>query len=236
MTVSEDIRRLGELVHRLRNVDSGFRVFGSKQHKYQLGRKLSEVKLSAFESAERVKLSEDYRCFLATVGNGGAGPLYGLEPLGNFGRDLSRPFPLTKPSEQFAEEELQQLPDRDEYPGVLEFCHHGCGTFAYLVVCGPTYGTIWVGREDFFPTKMSFGAWYLHWMERVLRTLENERLVPRLRVGMSKADVFAEVGGDWNERTVLGYPLSFFEAPDFPAQLELDENGVAVKISPWPFI
>jgi len=49
------------------------------------------VELVAFESSNGMQLPEDYRLFLATVGNGGAGPFYGLEPLGSFGRDLSKP-------------------------------------------------------------------------------------------------------------------------------------------------
>jgi hypothetical protein len=236
MMASNDIPGLGELVQRLRAVDRGFRVFGSEQHKYRLGRTLSEAQLSAFESAHSVKLPEAYRCFLARVGNGGAGPFYGLEPLGTFGRDLSRPFPFTQATDELAEEELERLGDRDEYPGVLEFCHQGCAIYSYLVVNGPTYGMIWDGREDFYPTGLCFGVWYRRWAERALRTLDNERLVPRLRVGMSKADVFAEVGGDWRARQALRHPIWYFEASDIPAQLELDEHDIVVKVSPWPFI
>ncbi|HSQ57589.1 MAG TPA: SMI1/KNR4 family protein, partial [Gemmata sp.] len=84
---------LGELLARLRAADRVFRVFGSDHHRYQLGAVLSEAELRNFESAHQIKLPADYRRFLATVGNGGAGPYYGLEPLGTFGRDLSRPFP-----------------------------------------------------------------------------------------------------------------------------------------------
>jgi hypothetical protein len=236
MVASEDISGLGELVKRLRAVDRGFRVFGSKQHQYRLGRALPEAALTAFESAHRVKLPEDYRCFLGCVGNGGAGPFYGIEPLGTFGRDLSRPFPLTRATDQLAEEEVERLGDRDEYPGVLEFCHQGCAIYSYLVVNGPTYGTIWHGREDFYPTGLSFSVWYRRWAERALRTLDNERLIPRLRVGMSKTDVIAEVGGDWRARQALNRPIWYFEASDIPAQLELDERGIVVKVNPWPFI
>jgi hypothetical protein len=73
-------------------------------------------------------------------------------------------------------------------------------------------------------------------LERALLALDNERLVPRLRVGMSRADVLAEVGGDWQARPALGRPVQYFEATDIPAQLELDEQDVVIKVSPWPFI
>jgi hypothetical protein len=227
---------LDDLLRRLRAADPGFRVFGSKRHRYRLGPTLTESELAAFESANRVRLPEDYRRFLSVVGNGGAGPFYGLEPLSTFDYDLSRPFPFTTATNTLAMEELARLRDQDGYPGILEFCHQGCAIYAYLVVNGPTYGTIWDGREDFRPTGLTFGVWYRRWLERALRTLENERLVSRLRVGMSRAEVLAEVGGDWRARPALGRPVRYLEAAEIPAQLELDEQDVVIKVNPWPFI
>jgi hypothetical protein len=128
------------------------------------------------------------------------------------------------------------MPDRDDCPGVIEFCHQGCAIYSYLVVNGPTYGTIWNGREDFYPTGLWFGVWYRRWLERALATLENERLVPRLKIGMTRAEVLAKVGGEWKARPEVGRAVWYFEAADIPAQLELDERDVIIKVSPWPFI
>jgi len=224
------------MLARLRAADPGLRVFGSEQHRYRIGPPLSEGELAAFEAANGVRLPDDYRRFLSAIGNGGAGPFYGMEPLGNSGRDLSRPFPFVGATDALPDEERDRLPDRDEYPGILEFCHQGCAIYSYLVVNGPTYGTIWDGCEDFYPTGLAFGVWYRRWLERALLALDNDRLVPRLRVGMTRSDVLAEVGGDWSARPALGRPVWYFEAADIPAQLELDERDVVVKISPWPFI
>ena len=131
-------------------------------------------------------MPQDYRFFLATVGNGGAGPFYGMEPLGTFDRNLSRPFPLTQPTDELTKEEKERFGDSNEYPGVLEFCHQGCAIYCYLVVNGPTYGTIWGGREDFYPTGWSFGVWYRRWVEHALRALDNEKLVPRYKSGCQR--------------------------------------------------
>jgi hypothetical protein len=49
-----DIVELGDMLKRLRAADRSFRVFGSKQHRYQLGPTLPETTLSAFESAHRI--------------------------------------------------------------------------------------------------------------------------------------------------------------------------------------
>jgi hypothetical protein len=236
VVVTDEITELAEMLRRLRAADTGFRVFGSDQHRYQLGPTLSDGELTAFESANRVRLPEDYRRFLAAIGNGGAGPFYGLAPLGTFGRDLSRPFPFTTATAALAAAERERLPDRAEYSGILELCHQGCALYGYLVVNGPTYGTIWNGREEFYPTGLAFGVWYRRWLERALLALDNERLVARLRVGMSRAEVLAEVGGEWRARQALGRPVRYFEAADIPAQLELDERDVVVKVKPWPFI
>jgi hypothetical protein len=205
-------------------------------HRYRLGAVLSEATLAAFESANGVGLPQDYRRFLSEIGNGGAGPYYGLEPLGTFGRDLSRPFPFVTPPDTLTDDELDELPDGDKYSGVLEFCHQGCANYSYLVVNGPTYGTIWGGGELLYPTGMAFGVWYRRWLERALRVLDNERLVPRLRVGMTRAEVIAEVGGDWQARPALHRPVRYFEAAEIPAQLELDQRDVVIQINLWPFI
>jgi hypothetical protein len=118
----------------------------------------------------------------------------------------------------------------------LEFCHQGCAFYSYLMVNGAAYGTIWDGFEEFRPTGLTFCIWYRRWLERALRTLANERLVARLRVGMSLADVLAEVGGEWHARPAVGRPVRYFETSDIPAQLELDERDVVVKVKPWLFI
>ena len=78
-------------------------------HGFRLNPTLSETEALAFEQARNVTLPADYRAFLTNVGDGGAGPCYGIFPLGqadyNFGLrpwrevegmagDLSAPFPL----------------------------------------------------------------------------------------------------------------------------------------------
>jgi hypothetical protein len=233
MQETNDIIELVDMLRRLRAADTRFRVFGSKHHHYRLGPTLRERELAAFESENRIRLPNDYRRFLAVVGNGGAGPFYGLEPLSTFGRDLSQPFQITTATDALTDEELEALGDRDEYPGILEFCHQGCAIHSYLVVNGATYGTIWDGREVFYPTGLAFGDWYRRWLERALRMLDNEQLLARLKVGMSRTDVLAEVGGDWQARPALGRPVRYFEASDIPVQLELDEHDVVIAVRPW---
>jgi hypothetical protein len=145
-------------------------VFGADTHTYKLCPTLTEEELQYFESEHQIILPHDYRLYLKEIGNGGAGPDYGLATLQDAAlyRDLSKPLLLTKATEHYSEEELVTFDSRDEYPGILEICHHGCAIYSYLVVNGPTYGTIWEGREDITPTGLNFSTWYRNWAEKWL--------------------------------------------------------------------
>ncbi|HVX64001.1 MAG TPA: SMI1/KNR4 family protein [Pirellulales bacterium] len=63
--------------------------------------------VEAFENQHGISLPDDYKLFITTMGNGGAGPSYGLFPLGEYddGRkwedgcfvgDVGQPFPFTE--------------------------------------------------------------------------------------------------------------------------------------------
>ena len=64
-------------------------VFGSQAHKFLLNDPLSDSEVRAFEHRHGIHLPPDYRFFISSIGNGGAGPFYGVFPLGmmdeNFG-------------------------------------------------------------------------------------------------------------------------------------------------------
>jgi hypothetical protein len=124
-----------ELGNDLETIRSGGRrpgMFGEASHEYGVNPPLSENDLVLFEAAYEVELPEDYRLFLRHVGNGGAGPAYGLfklgemdhghdhGPWGDFVADLAAPFPhtstwndLTGQPEDF--EGDPDTPDEEEY-------------------------------------------------------------------------------------------------------------------------
>lgn len=64
-------------------------VFGAEAHGFALNAPLAMTEVSAFEKEHRIVLPDDYREFISRAGNGGAGPFYGVFPLGqmddNFG-------------------------------------------------------------------------------------------------------------------------------------------------------
>lgn len=238
----DEIVKLGELVRRLRSADPNRRVSGSDKHGYAFGPVLTEAEVLEFESENGVILPADYRQFLLTVGNGGAGPGYGLLPLDNTGpckRTLSSPFPLSRPSEEMSEAELEPFGDPLDYPGFVVICDHGCCHFSNLVVCGPKYGTMCFCWEFtlYNPTDLSFTIWYRSWAQDKLRLLSNEKhLVPLIKVGMSKAEVIATVGGEWTEDWQLNEATWQWSSPDIPAYLHLDARQTVVEVTPSYFI
>jgi hypothetical protein len=59
-------------------------IFGANGHHFTLNAPLVEADVLAFEQQHAIRLPTDYRRFLLEVGNGGAGPYYGVFPLGSF--------------------------------------------------------------------------------------------------------------------------------------------------------
>lgn len=106
-------------LRRLREAPVPPKVFGSNAHKFRAHPPLTEEVVREFEVAHRITLPAEYRGFLLHVGNGGAGPYYGLFKLGEmddgFGHAAwkendgfvgvpSEPFPHTEPWNDFSEE------------------------------------------------------------------------------------------------------------------------------------
>jgi hypothetical protein len=150
-------------------VDAECAVHGASAHRYVLLPVLPEADVAAFERAYGVALPGDFAVFLTQVGNGGAGPGYGLYSLGKAieefkgqqawaeqkGRSLPRldhPFPLTA-SVAIALRACRRTGFRGNFQpqvvtayrldGILDICHHGCTAYEGLVVCGEQRGCVW---------------------------------------------------------------------------------------------
>lgn len=166
--MNEQIERIKSKFDQLKQLDRNFEVFGSKKHKYVFNRIKSEKELTEFEKNNGIKLPKEYKEFLMRIGNGGAGPYYGLEPIENglFAdldykdkkdlNDLSQPFPHTSHwnldfGEVTDENEDEYFKQKDEEyyqnkwaNGLLRVSNFGCGVSMNLVVNGEEYGNLWV--------------------------------------------------------------------------------------------
>lgn len=138
--------------------------------------------LLAFETRHGIHLPEDYRAFLRNVGNGGAGPYYGILSLEEWasGDDetddetLSRPcllsehLPLTVGWEQM-------LPPgvKNPYQGTITICFQGCSYYALLVVSGSARGrVVYIDQEGqqppYFLREPDFLSWYERWLDETI--------------------------------------------------------------------
>ncbi len=82
----EYAEHLKNLVQQAEKADPQYEIFGASSHRYQLYPVLSVQAVEAYEAKYNIKLPSEYKFFITYVGNGGAGPDYGIDPL-----DLNQP-------------------------------------------------------------------------------------------------------------------------------------------------
>lgn len=159
--------RIRKKLDAVREADPDFFVFGAEGHEYQLGPVSTVEQLQALEQSLQVQIPDEYRTFALRVGNGGAGPGYGLarlalgddpdltvEGLGrNYKRaarefaskakQASKDFPCSKPEPLGAKGEPAP-PSVLVEDGSLLLVDYGCAIEARLVLNGPFRGQVWV--------------------------------------------------------------------------------------------
>ena len=174
--MNEQLERINTKLKELERLDKGFTLFGSSKHRYRLNPTLQLQTIRQFEQAHSVKLPREYVQFLTELGNGGAGPFYGLEPFENVlfdDLDCKRPNSSLNPSQPFLhtepwnlqfqttvdededEEEYEKQQqafeelyyDKEQMNGVIAICNYGCGVSLNLVVNGEEYGNIWADHR-----------------------------------------------------------------------------------------
>ena len=77
---------LKDLVKRAGKKDGTREIFGSSKHGYKLNPTVTQEEVRRFEARWHLTLPDEYVFFLTKVGNGGAGPYYGLDSLENLAR------------------------------------------------------------------------------------------------------------------------------------------------------
>ena len=105
-----DVKQVQRSMKRL--CEARVELFGADAHRFIINAPLSDGEVLAFEQSHHISLPPEYRHFISHIGNGGAGPYYGVFPLGQMdgsGRKdswregdgfvgvLSEPFPLREP-------------------------------------------------------------------------------------------------------------------------------------------
>ncbi|RYG67114.1 SMI1/KNR4 family protein [bacterium] len=154
-TLDERLQSIRPRLQKLASLDPDCVLGGSEAHEYQLALPLSEASVLEFEKKHEVSLPLDYRRFLLEVGSHGAGPYYGLNPLGDLQHlDKSnrvtdfwkKPFPLrdwfdltTNPDSMSDAERFSD----NWVGGTMCLSHQGCGMYDLLVLTGEESGYVW---------------------------------------------------------------------------------------------
>ncbi len=186
--------------------DPKFKAFGSSTHRYLIGKPLSNRKINSFERTYKVSLPNDYKAFLSLVSNGGktphitrnymvhgcgAGPYYGLFPLGKYlmlwdDIVLERPVRVSQFNDSETWDKLispissPDISDDDYeaigscvFSGLLPIGHMGCSGWQCLALNGPNKGrVVYVDEELNGPPQFSrhpdFLSWYEAWLDGVI--------------------------------------------------------------------
>lgn len=145
----EHAEYIKNLIARAKEVDEDLRIFGSNMHGYKLNKVIDIKKIREFEERYKFKLPEEYVFFLTKVGNGGAGPHYGLYDFEEFIKqqiyleyipnDALINNNLTK---EMWYDMLESEDEEDDDEKYEEFLSHLHGGFTSIGGQGCTYSTL----------------------------------------------------------------------------------------------
>jgi len=130
-----------------KKLDPDCTAYGVEHHKYKLNPPIKETKLEKLEQKFKIELPAGYREFVLNIGNGGAGPAYGLYPL-KIALTYKDPVPMTgsindefvPPKELFDEKSIES--------GLLKICGLSFPRADYLVLNGFARGQVWQYFDD----------------------------------------------------------------------------------------
>jgi len=190
------LERIGRIRRKLRAAQENWRnkppagrtPFGAAVHQYLLRPPLDEATVGAFETHHCIRLPAGYRAMIRHVGDGGAGPYYGLLPLARWdwcasGEAPAYPIPRRgylsslsplnpfRPLDQSWQETL--VPSEwDAYQGSIAIADHGGNRCTRLIVSGAARGRI-VNADGYddppcFTEDAGFLSWYERWLDDTL--------------------------------------------------------------------
>ena len=170
-------------------MDKNCAVFGAKKHKYQLNPVVTLEEVKRFEQKYQIKLPSEYVFFITQVGNGGAGPDYGI-----YGIDTKNLPPLTEteiiPPTPHITPELTQPQwemliqayadyEYDESNGISDgtYCigTKGCTYFNYVISSGDYENLVYYFDANYeetsppFVLSMHFLEWYAAYFSEIIQ-------------------------------------------------------------------
>ncbi|HEY0429912.1 MAG TPA: SMI1/KNR4 family protein [Pyrinomonadaceae bacterium] len=179
-----------EKLERLKNLDRQCQAFGAEEHRYIVNSRLPDELISDFEEHRYFKIPLELRRFYMEVGNGIAGPGYGLSDI----------FQLGGFRPHMPYEDVENLKQRDgvdfdisRLTGVIPIVPEGCGHQVCLIASGEKAGKIIYVSEDGYAqeTSKNFAEYYTDWLDGELEKFE---LVEKMmRAGASYSEISDEL-------------------------------------------
>lgn len=199
--IAEQIERIKSKLAEAKKTDKDLKVFGASSHKYVLGEVVSKEDILKFETEYKIELPNCYKAFLMNVGNGGesfsssgAGPFYGIYPLGKNVDDLiyenTREYLkkdcvlYPKMTDEYWDDLIENIEEdtiSDEeyekelgriYGGILPIGEQGCSCYHAIVLNGEFKGRVVnINSERYNPQftfELNFLDWYERWLDEVI--------------------------------------------------------------------
>lgn len=189
------INTIKEKLTELKNLDQRYAVFGADKHKYQLNATLSNKKVQQIERDHHITLTDEFKCILTQLGNGGAGCGYGFEPL-----RLDHIHPPYMGTPQLlrncdSPEEIDlDMFDLDEISGYIKLFDYGCGMETCLIVNGKEQGDLIFfdcdGRFEKLRGETIFNL-YETWLD------ENISILRRVQTKLSEMTLHEIIDSEW---------------------------------------
>lgn len=161
----------------LRELDAARVVFGAETHDHALAPTLSEARVLALEKKLAISLPPGLRAFYTHVGNGGAGPGYGL--YGSVALKRRRPavaYPGVAALRQRGGEqpanELAANCTPYSLSGLLIVGTHGCGIFTAVVCTGDVGRVVSFDADGVSESERTLRDVYVEWLDDELARFE----------------------------------------------------------------
>ncbi|MBE6851315.1 MAG: SMI1/KNR4 family protein [Ruminococcus sp.] len=210
-----------EILETAKRIDSRYKLPGADKHKYRLNPPISASFVRALEEKYSFTFPTDYFHFITEIGDGGAGPYYGIFPFEDFMKKdfytdyrnslknefAPRPMKLddtnyyiVTPQKDFLENPskyyVYEKADKDSdclYDGIYPFCTPGCYSDFCLVVTGEMRGKI-LYTDNMGAYELianSFEEFYQNWLNCISDTENLHKEIGERRI--------------FGKKTIFGY-------------------------------
>ncbi|MDQ3800087.1 MAG: SMI1/KNR4 family protein [Acidobacteriota bacterium] len=180
-----------EKLERLKNLDKQFQVFGAEEHQYILNSPLPDEVIDEIAEEIEIPLPLELKRFYAEVGNGIAGPDYGLIDIyGLRGIRANAPYVDV---EALKRKLGRKYLDEGNLSGLVSVVAQGCGHEICLITSGEKVGkVVYVSGDGYVSeTDQNLVEYYEKWLDNQLDKFEAVEAL--MRAGRSYQEIDEEI-------------------------------------------